>query len=78
MEVELTTKAEANYFLKPSAQQLNNLRDIFFQIGGSYIDDGMNEFYWMTRRKRVNYSLNYAPGQLDNTGASENCLSIKK
>ena len=73
--VELPTKAEADNFLPLCAQKLNNLTDFYFHIGGSYNGVGMNEFYWMTTEKRINYSLNFTP---NNNGGAENCLSVER
>ena len=73
--VELPTKAEANYFLTLCAQELKNLRDGYFHIGGSYIGAEIEEFYWMTTGQRISYSLDFIP---NNAGGAENCLSVEK
>ena len=73
--VELPTKAEADYFLPLCVEKLNNLRDHYFHIGGSYIGAEMNEFYWMTTGQRISYVMNFSP---DNHGGTENCLSVEK
>ncbi|CAO1417921.1 unnamed protein product [Diamesa hyperborea] len=71
--VELHTKQEADNFLTILR---TSATEYWYHIGGSYIGAAKNDFYWMTTGERINYALEYHPGQPDNAGGKEMCLSV--
>ena len=74
--VELPTEAEADFFLASCEQHVspNN----YYLVGASYVGVDLNEFYWMTTGKIIDYKLKYLPGEPDNYKNIERFLSIKK
>lgn len=74
--VELPTEAESVYFLNLCAQRDSDLNSNFLHIGGSYVGVELNDFYWMSSGQRINYTMDYAPGQPDNMHGIEQFLSI--
>ncbi|CAO1417933.1 unnamed protein product [Diamesa hyperborea] len=75
--VELTTEEEADKFLKLFADHAITL-ETWYHIGGSYMGAAKNDFYWMTTAEQISYPLKFYPGQPDNYGGKEKCLSIAK
>lgn len=75
--VELPTAAESDLFLTLCTEQQIPLKELDFHVGGSYHGVGLNEFYWMTTGKRVNYTLKWGSGE-PNSPNKETCLAITK
>ncbi|CAO1396958.1 unnamed protein product [Diamesa serratosioi] len=74
--VELQTEYEANNFLKMCADQK---LEYWYHIGGSA--EGSSDrldYYWMTTGEKVSYNLKYHPGEPNNAGGKERCLSVAK
>ena len=75
--VELPTKAESDYFLNLLSKK-QNPPHFAAHVGASYVGVGLNEFYWMTTRLRINYPLKWGPGEPNNDGGDEQFLTIRK
>ncbi|CAO1417927.1 unnamed protein product [Diamesa hyperborea] len=74
--VELHTKQEADNFL---TIMRTSAPETLYYIGGSA--EGMSnrlDYYWMTTGEQIPFTLEYSPGQPDNYGGKERCLSISK
>ena len=75
--VSLPTEEEADVFSELCANNAFHFEE-YTHIGGSYIGNGLNNFYWISDGKPVTYQLKWAPGEPNNAGGKEDCLSIHK
>lgn len=74
--VTLPTEEEASVFLKFSADNGIHFENMF--IGGTYIGNGFNNWYWINTGLPVKYQIKFDAGEPNNTGGRENCLSLTK
>lgn len=76
--LSLETLDEANHFLA-LCKQNSGYFDQWTHIGAiTLYPKSTNSWYWVNSGKRVTYHLRFGPGQPDNAGGRELCLSIGK
>lgn len=76
--LSLETLEEANHFLA-LCQQNAGFFDQWTHVGAiALAAKSTNFWYWVNSGKRITYPMKFLPGQPDNAGGRELCLSIGK
>ncbi|CAO1429936.1 unnamed protein product [Diamesa hyperborea] len=73
--VSLPLKEVADQFTQLCADNAKYF-DKYTYVGGTYIGAGLNDWYWISDGKPATYHIPMQPGEPNNFGGKENCLSL--